>query len=241
MTEQLIAFLGDVHGNASFLKKACEYAKKTGAERLIQLGDFGLWWPSRFNFTDYAAELARTIIPIDVIPGNHENYNEIVRRGALRGPDPVECSPGFRILPRGCKLKIGETTFLTLGGAFSIDKEFRTENSSWWPQETITNEDVDFCLSQGKADVMLSHDTILDVPFLHLMNEFKMDETSKSNRELVQKVFEACDAQYLFHGHWHVNYRYELPDFNSEDIRKIVLGLADDSQPLHQSLTFFVA
>jgi hypothetical protein len=52
-----------------------------------------------------------------------------------------------------------------LGGANSIDRHLRTENTDWWPEESITDADL-AALGSEHADVLLGHDAPLDVPDL---------------------------------------------------------------------------
>ena len=72
-----------------------------------------------------------------------------------------------------------EKTIFTLGGARSIDKAYREENISWWPQEMITKKDIDnACRNLDKVDYkvdyLLTHCT--DTTGIKLLNyHFKSD------------------------------------------------------------------
>jgi len=117
-----------------------------------------------------------------------------------------------------------ETVFMAMGGAYSIDKAWRTPGTSWWPQELITDRDVDrvtnelFILSgfstEFKVDVMLTHDVPEIPPSMHAymtsphneFGEYKTDPTSKANRERLRAVMDAAQPKLLVHGHMHHRY-----------------------------------
>ena len=43
------------------------------------------------------------------------------------------------LLPRPARLRIGGRKILSLGGAASVDREWRVPGVSWWPDEVITD------------------------------------------------------------------------------------------------------
>jgi hypothetical protein len=61
-------------------------------------------------------------------------------------------------LPRGARFTVVGRSFVSLGGAPSIDFETRVPGGDWWPTEMITYEDVAHVVAGGTADVMLTHD-----------------------------------------------------------------------------------
>ena len=88
------------------------------------------WWESR-NFTTL------------VVPGNHDNYSAINKLCIVNmfGGKVRKVSDSVFIAERGEIYTINGKKILTLGGAESIDKQYRVEGYSWWKDEEITIKD----------------------------------------------------------------------------------------------------
>jgi hypothetical protein len=102
-----------------------------------------------------------------------------------------------------------------LGGAASIDKPFRREGRSWWPEELITEADVQASIEGGKVDILLAHDSpntapnsITDDPYgqLNAARYFGSDmvEMCTDHRKQLQRVTDAVTPRLIFHGHYHM-------------------------------------
>lgn len=151
-----VAIAGDWHANTAYGAVAIAHAAKRNADVLIHLGDFG------YAFTDaYLDALDRALDEHDLVlgfvEGNHENFDWLLAQ-------PI-ASDGLRYLrnrivhlPRGLRWRWGNTRCLAVGGAYSIDRFLRIPGTSWWPQETITDDDVRRIADAGPAEVMFCHD-----------------------------------------------------------------------------------
>lgn len=128
-------------------------------------------------------------------------------------------------LPRGHRFELDGVSFLALGGAYSIDKPYRIVNESWWPEETITDEEMALAISGGPVDVMLTHDAPTGVNPFGPETVGNKDEYPESwqNRLRLRMVVDACTPRVLFHGHYHHTYRERLEDTGTE-----VIGLGRD-------------
>lgn len=159
-----VGLAGDWHGDTRWARAAIQRFSEAGIQRVFHLGDFGLGWPGGWG--QYINEVAGACIKhnvfIDVIPGNHENYDWIRSRLLSQAPEDgiITITGKIRVLPRNYR----ESTYygrtiLALGGAPSIDFPNRIEGRSWWKDEMLTLEDVEKAASDGHADVMLCHDS----------------------------------------------------------------------------------
>lgn len=214
-----ILVLGDTHGDLNSVKYALQIAVERGCEVVIQVGDFGFGWdlhrdpgeqfPQRVN-----ALAKNSRISFLWLDGNHENFDALEEIVDTTSPNPQQMGSNLHYLPRGCTFEIAGVTFLALGGAYSIDKDHRVHGVSWWPQETITYRDVDRALaaidSNGRPDVMVTHDVPEGVFPYELFLHGKHGHESRNNREAVRAVYEAARPKLLLHGHMHV--RYDLGD-----------------------------
>lgn len=160
---------GDIHGELD-IAKVDDFSRGDGQaltrdDYLIILGDFGLVWtdpPSEGEAArlDWLEAQPWTTLFVD---GNHENFD-------LLDALPVEKWAGGRVhrvrehvlhLLRGEAFVIDGLTFFVVGGAYSIDREWRTPHRTWWPQEVPSAEErayVDRRVRElGSVDYVLTH------------------------------------------------------------------------------------
>lgn len=214
-----IAFAGDWHGNTywaqSVIRQIAESLADEDEKVIIQLGDFG-FWPGKWGQT-YIESLQKTLDEVNAdllfIDGNHENHatlKKLAKSKHVNGQS-VPCPVSDRItwLQRGTRFKVNDKTYLALGGAASVDRQWRTENTSWFPAERITPEQKDAAIADGPATVLLSHDAPADVPITFPPVPVWPSQDlalSQVNREYLQEVVDACGINYVMHGHMHMSY-----------------------------------
>lgn len=234
-----ILLAGDTHGNLQSAKYLINIAIENDCEAIVQLGDFGYWehQASGIYFLDY---IESRKLPWFFVDGNHENHTLLRRRymdqkdvgrdtasveeqlnfvHSKKGPwRPSKTERGFYAvrnnifyIPRGTVWEWNSVRFAALGGAFSIDINWRKPGVSWWPEETIENEEVEKLKDVGKVDIFLSHDipasfNIQKEFFAQNKNYFKSDDRTKANKKQLQKAVEYTRPNYLFHGHYHIRY-----------------------------------
>lgn len=127
----VIRFIGDVHA------KFDKYVELTGVPHpTIQVGDFGIGFkPNPLEQIDPLKDR--------FIRGNHDW--------------PAECKrqPNY----------IGDGTFedgiFFIGGAYSIDRAWRTEGLDWWPDEELSYQELDAQIDRFvelKPNIVVSHD-----------------------------------------------------------------------------------
>lgn len=226
-----ILVAGDTHGELDAVRYKARYAKALGADRIIVVGDFGLWPGYKgMQFIDGLNAIAHEYeIYIFALPGNHEDHDQWDRLLALGNPT----SAGFtyirdRILlsPKVHNWKWGYSRFYICGGAVSIDKQWRKPGVSWWPNETFSEEDL--------ASVEKYNGPAIDFLFTHDCSDFtkwedrlKPDADSQANRRRIDRAIKALRPRYQFHGHMHT--KYEWLNTRSHGQRVTAFGY-DDSE-----------
>lgn len=221
---------GDTHGNGPWVRAVIDHAKRQKADIIFQLGDFGIWGGKagrRYveNVSDWATEAG---VPFYFLDGNHENFDKLRLWTKDSEPDEhgmLEVLPNLLYSPRGNIFDMGGLKFMTMGGAVSVDKEWRIEQERrqnaprtlWWDDEEITWADVE-SVPETKVDVLLSHDSIINP--LGRTN-YKWDAMSVSNREKLKRVYDKVRPDICFHGHFH--YKHITHMFDS-----VIVGLECD-------------
>jgi hypothetical protein len=188
----------------------------------IILGDGGFLWPGNEKGDAYLYKtLAFRPFPLLCVIGNHV---PVLGRQDLPEVDIgigekvilVNEKPFVAYLKRGKAYSIDRFTFLALGGALSIDQEFRRKGISWWENEYWSGEEKEAVMRRLKRnkrfDYVLSHtgpsrinQTLFQNNADRYLPKF-FDEVAALNESIDGMV--ACKG--WFCGHWHKdNYYYD--------------------------------
>lgn len=226
MSKILIA--GDWHGNHVWAKKIIQVAEAEEINKIIQVGDFGVW-PGKAG-QEYLEILSRALVKRGIklyfVPGNHEDYNQIDEwnRSLPKNEDGhIEIQKNLFYAGKVNAWTWEGKRFASVGGAVSIDRSWRKENMSWWSQEQLTALEETQAKDLGKVDYLFSHDAPQDVPLSYL----KKDEDSQAHRYTMTKIGLAIRPNLWFHGHYHRHMEYK---FYHADGESNVFGLDADPQ-----------
>jgi hypothetical protein len=216
---QKVLFAGDIHGRLDHLGFLAVQAARVDADAIVQLGDLGYWPHTDPAFIRKADRiLSAAQLHLIAIDGNHENF------AALREPHP-EFGPwrvlGKRVLlaPRGALWRWQDKRILAIGGAASIDKAWRQAKEEkarkrhqrsqwlWWPDEEITDADVEAAIASARAaggcEILLCHDAPESASLPLTVYDH---QPSRDSRRRLQRVLEAASPEFVLHGHYHVRY-----------------------------------
>lgn len=124
-TEKQVAVAGDWHGNTLWALKQLETMARHGITTCLHVGDFGLYrtpfWRRYLDTVDAAA--AAHGITIAVTDGNHEDHAWRLELARKHGDSPAPVRDNIWLLPRGDRWTAVGRSFLSLGGAPSINFE----------------------------------------------------------------------------------------------------------------------
>lgn len=181
-----IGVAGDWHGNMYAVNRVLNFFAAQGVEKILQVGDYGISGLKIGKFYDDNVQRTaeRHGQTIYITPGNHEDYTFI--RSMEPGPDGwCTLRPNIRVAPRGLRWEWDNRSFVSLGGAASVDRSWRLMRMGvpspsvlttrpdeiievtkfpihgaqmWWPEELISLDDVQAVIDGGYADVMVAHD-----------------------------------------------------------------------------------
>lgn len=233
--------LGDTHGNLTHSRYAINTAAKLGCDVVFQLGDFGYWEhvQSGVDFLDEVNEMAgEKRMPVYFLDGNHDKTSFLLSK---HGEDVNEY--GFNAVRRnifysgrGNRWTWDGVRFISLGGAYSVDKESRLwaearrgeSETLWFPEEEMSDEDMEKILTDTTpVDVIFAHDKPRGA---------KPDWDRKDlmecwpNQDRLQRAVETLTPSLFMHGHLHYRYDqnvdYGGPEGALRTVR--VIGLAPD-------------
>lgn len=183
-------------------------------DRILVLGDMGLFWRKDQKDADYKIELYEKEcngVHLYWIDGNHENF-DIINSWNYNKNYVYDNSDHIHYCPRGYKAEIyinGEIKkCLFIGGADSVDKIFRTKHLSWWSDEQITEKNIEGI--ENEYDYVFSHCCPYSVFNYHRydlctiggLNQNKVDHTSEA---MLDKVYDKISFKHWWFGHYHID------------------------------------
>lgn len=249
-TPKTIAFAGDWHGVTMATRRVITSAKEQGATHILHTGDFGIWntQGTQLFLKDINLRLVHNNQILYLVDGNHEEFPHLYDEKQF----PIQPDGTRRIrsnifhLPRGFRWTWDDVSFLALGGAYSIDRNFRQLNSSYWEEETISDEDVARAIQGGTADILISHDSPADSPNPvtddplsqhNAMRFFGMTHLNASNehRLQLQKVTDIVDPVIIAHGHYH-KFRVSHHKRQTTGTQVMTISLSENTDVTNKSL-----
>jgi hypothetical protein len=220
--ENIVALAGDWHGDSAWANARLQSLGERAIKIVLHLGDFGIWpGPTGVRYLrTIEAVCARYELALFVTPGNHDDWGRLIsmwehpkHRSEDGLPRPLYLTDHVAVLPRGYRWTWGGRSFVSLGGAPSVDFESRSRGRDWWPEEQIARSDVDRTVAGGYADVMLTHDAPgppWATPQIEaILSSNPMGWSAPAldyaavGRALVTEAFLGVRPRFLAHGHYH--------------------------------------
>jgi len=235
---------GDLHGEMNISKLNTtfwpEQKELTENDFLIQAGDFGIIWKnpgvttrqSMYGMTD-PIQVADSGIPdkterhwlnwFDAKPfytlfiaGNHENHKRLNDYPVIDfyGGKASRISEKVFHLKNGYVYDFGGRKFFLFGGAESIDKAYRTEGVSWWPEEIPDYKTMQMGLDNleavgNKVDYIITHTMPKMVIQILKQARFGDDYTNKYNDPVSAYLDEVLRRMLYSYEHWWCGHFHE--------------------------------
>lgn len=239
-----VGVAGDWHGNTSWARRMIEHCAERDVRVILHLGDFG-FWPGQSG-QRYLDNLEACLNERDqllaFVDGNHEDHLSL-NSWSLNDDGVHAIRPHIVHLPRGYRWTWHGRVWMSLGGAHSIDRKWRTPYVDWWPEEIISAGDVLRATADGPVDVLVCHDApegVSTLTKLFAENPANVDEVeqalSAANRELVSQVVESTRPSDLWHGHYHLRLEDEIVLADGQVTH--VHGLDCDGTTVDRNLAF---
>ena len=204
--------LGDTHGNTNAALQAVDWTRDRGMKIIVQVGDFGLWDHKKdgVKFLDTLNERLRLRgVKMHVVGGNHENWDRWEWYVANNPKDYhgfTYLRSHIRIAPKVHTWGWNGKKCLMVGGAVSIDKQWRKAGESWWANEVLTWDEVEAAKAVGPVDYLFTHDCSNRTPW---RDRLKPDLDSMTHRQRIDDILKATTPKFHFHGHMHTKYDWQ--------------------------------
>lgn len=179
-------FIGDVHGKVDKYLRIIEKTERLN-HPTVQVGDFGFGeeW-DKLNKSGFCP------IRNKILGGNHEDYTP---EGYFSSPYALNSS-GY----------LEDNGIFYVRGAYSIDKNRRTEGVDWFAAEELTIEEgyraIDF-YKDVKPLIMCTHDCPQEVISFVIRNPYT--ETTPRTRQLLDRLLDIHTPDWWIFGHHHVS------------------------------------
>lgn len=209
----MVFVTGDLHGNIDKSKLNSKNFPQqkvmTKDDFVIIAGDFGGIWDESRSENWLLKWLERKSFTTLFIDGNHENFDLLEQYPVSywNGGKVRKIRPSIFHLMRGQVFQIDGMKLFAFGGADSIDKQFRKEGESWWPQEIPTEEEYEEGISNLKkhgmsVDVVITHtapqNVVEQLGYLRDDGKF-IDPTTM----LLSRFQEVLIFKHWYFGHFH--------------------------------------
>lgn len=214
----MLFITGDTHGNFSKLSNT-NWPVSTYLTRddyVIVAGDCGLIFhptrtPDEIWWTKWLTSKPWNLL---YVCGNHENHpllNGLPREQKFGGTVGKIADNIFH-LRRGEIYEISGKKILAFGGATSIDKAYRREAISWWPEEIPSHAEMEHCL-----DSMEKHNYRVDYIVAHTCPQALAPVIAgrrgivlydDPTQRMLDHITFACKFDHFFCGHFHEDVDY---------------------------------
>ena len=198
-----IRFIGDCHGNWHRYKNIVN-----GTERSVVVGDMGVGF---FRWDWHEGKR---------IPTSNPPYDFMVRHNAqfIRGnhDNPEVCKKQSQCIPDGTIEIINGTKVMFIGGALSVDKQWRTEGLDYWSDEELSYLQLQEFINLyeiEQPDIMVTHElpeSMIDI-VCALSGRNKFDIPSRT-RVAFQVMMDIKPPKLWLHGHHHISYYKDFKD-----------------------------
>ena len=215
----MIYITGDIHRDFSRIYKL----KKDSDNMLIVLGDVGINYYLNEEDKNCKEHLKKLKLKLFCVRGNHEErpenistYKEVEMFGGKVFIE--EEYPNLVFAKDGETYNIDGKKILVIGGAYSVDKQYRLLHGyKWFKDEQLTKEEMDTILEKVKGkhfDIVLTHTCPYKYEprevFMQGLDQSKVD---KSMEHFLDEIEENISYDKWYCGHYHTEKQVDKLEF----------------------------
>lgn len=221
----MIYITGDTHGDFSRLL-TLDY---NDGDMIIVLGDAGINYYKNNEDIKLKNYLNSLNLKLFCVRGNHEERPENISTykvvDMFDGKVYLEDDyPNLIFAKDGEVYNIDGLSILVIGGAYSVDKDYRLMHGyKWFKDEQLSREEMNDILNKVSGrhfDVILTHTCTYKYEprevFLPFIDQSKAD---KSMELFLDKIEDSIDYNKWYCGHYHIEKRIDKLEFMFENIK----------------------
>ena len=207
----MLYITGDIHGAPARIRQLARFCadnQTTGEDVVILLGDVGANTYCDFRDLPVKTQLSRLPATFVCVRGNHEArpadvpaYREKLMFGGTVYQEPD--FPNLLFLQDGGEYEILGKRVLAIGGAYSVDKDYRLMRGwQWFPNEQLSAEEQREILEKvrGRAfDLVLTH----TCPFSWQPTELFLPTIDQSRVDKSMEIFLGEVESSITYGKWY--------------------------------------
>lgn len=236
---------GDTHRDFERIEAFCKRFKTTKEDAIVILGDVGINYFLDQRDEKLKEKLETLPITLLCVRGNHEARpgigwqkadlkTKFVCDETIIGPFMFEERfPSILYMLDGEHYvfmdKDAKKTVLVIGGAYSVDKDFRLEqydlgnhNYRWFKDEQLSDAEQDLVLKRNKLmhfDYVFTHTCPLEYePHDMFLNGIDQSTVDKSMEKFLSTVSKSIFYDKWYCGHWHTDRTVDKLRFMFNDI-----------------------
>ena len=215
----MIYITGDIHRDFSRIYKL----KKDSDNMLIVLGDVGINYYLNEEDKNCKEHLKKLKLKLFCVRGNHEERPEKIstyKEVEMFGGKVIieEEYPNLIFAKDGETYNIDGKKILVIGGAYSVDKQYRLLHGyKWFKDEQLTKEEMDTILEKVKGkhfDIVLTHTCPYKYEprevFMQGLDQSKVD---KSMEHFLDEIEENISYDKWYCGHYHTEKQVDKLEF----------------------------
>jgi hypothetical protein len=185
--------VGDIHGKWGLTNLLIE---REHPDMILQVGDFG-WWPRMEGVCWKLKGLELGDARLHFCDGNHEDHPSLLEHSNQQTA-PAELYKGVVYQPRGSTIQLPDgRTVLFMGGAYSIDGQYRTVGNDWFPVEELISQKDFSRLPDCKVDIVISH--TCPSCMVPVRERYGTDSCEKA----LDAILDIYHPSLWYFGHWH--------------------------------------
>lgn len=195
---------GDTHGEYGRLLQF-DMLLKPG-DFIIVCGDFGYIFKNDANERRLLDDIETKEWNLLFVDGNHENFDALYSypEEEWHGGKIHRIAKNIIHLCRGQVFEIENKHFFTFGGGYSLDKIYRKERVSWWPQEMPSDKEFVEANKNLKrvgmqVDYIVTHTAPESV--IAMMGHKSSEESALNN--YLEYIRECVKYDHWYMGHLH--------------------------------------
>lgn len=204
---------GDKHGRFDFLPYWCEEMKTSKSDILIILGDTGLNYFKDNRDDQLKESISKCPITLFCIRGNHEERpcnvlsyrQELFHLGVVFVEDKY---PNIKFAEDGSIFSFDGSLVLAIGGAYSVDKQYRLDNHfKWFESEQLNELEMTRIAAEVKGmsfDYVLTHTCPISMqPTYLFLGWVEQSTVDNSMEKWLEEVKNSISYKKWYFGHYH--------------------------------------